>query len=171
MELQIALNNVFGQLTEVIEQLDDEEFVCPVPSLNGATMGQHIRHTLEFFVCLKDGYESGFVNYDKREHAKEIEGSRINALKLISSLQLFLDEGPSDKRFILEASYNPESNSTQQVTTSFYRELVYNVEHAIHHMALVKVGLRELCPHIKIPSGFGIAVSTIKYRQSQETGK
>lgn len=171
MELQIALRNVFGQLTEVIEQLDDEEFICPVSSLNGATMGQHIRHTLEFFVCLKDGYNSGFVNYDKREHAREIEESKSKTLDLINSLQLFLDDMPSDKNFILEASYDPESNSAQQVTTSFYRELVYNVEHAIHHMALVKVGLRELCPHIEIPSGFGIAVSTIKYRQSQQSGE
>lgn len=167
MELQIALNNVFEQLTNVIKQLDDEEYICPVPSLNGSTMGQHIRHTLEFFVCLTSGYKKGFVNYDKREHEKVIEEQREIALNLIEDIKRFIVELPNDKSFILATNYNPESDETQEVPTSFYRELVYNVEHAIHHMALVKVGLRELCPQVKIPAGFGVAVSTIKYQQDQ----
>jgi len=167
MELQIALKSIFEQLTTVITQIDDVEFVSPVPSLNGSTMGQHIRHTLEFFICLSEGYESGLVNYDKRAHDKEIEETREIALSKIRSLEGFTSNLPTDKDFVLEANYNANSDSTQQVRTTFYRELVYNVEHAIHHMALIKVGLRELCPHVKIPAGFGIAVSTVKYQASK----
>jgi hypothetical protein len=44
---------------------------------------------------------------------------------------------------------------------------VYNVEHAIHHMALIKVGLKEVCPAVKIPADFGVAVSTVKYLNTQ----
>jgi hypothetical protein len=34
-------------------------------------------------------------------------------------------------------------------------------------MALIKVGLKEICSAVKIPSDFGVAVSTVKYQKIQ----
>jgi len=51
------------------------------------------------------------------------------------------------------------------VETNYYRELIYNLEHTIHHMALIKVGINEVSC-IAVPEGFGIATSTIKFRRS-----
>jgi hypothetical protein len=47
------------------------------------------------------------------------------------------------------------------------RELVYNIEHVVHHMALVKIGLKELLPDLDLPDDFGVAVSTIRYQHSE----
>ena len=49
------------------------------------------------------------------------------------------------------------------VKTNYFRELLYNLEHSIHHQALIKVAVLknkniQLCPE------FGIAKSTIEYR-------
>jgi hypothetical protein len=44
--------------------------------------------------------------------------------------------------------------------------LVYNIEHAVHHMAIMKIGIREVADYINLPDNFGIAVSTLRYRET-----
>ena len=41
---------------------------------------------------------------------------------------------------------------------------MYNLEHAIHHHALIKVGLK-IMTKIELPESFGVAPSTIQYRK------
>ena len=40
-----------------------------------------------------------------------------------------------------------------------------NIEHAVHHMALVKIGLRDVAPRVTLPAGFGIVVSTLRHQE------
>ena len=49
------------------------------------------------------------------------------------------------------------------VSSNYDRELLYNLEHCIHHQALIKVGLLH-CKAIHINENFGVAASTIAYR-------
>jgi hypothetical protein len=49
------------------------------------------------------------------------------------------------------------------VNTNYYRELLYNMDHAIHHCAIIRIGLMSF-DHVSIPEGFGIAPSTIRHR-------
>lgn len=167
MELKTASANVLNQLSAVIRQMSDEEFTRQVPGLHNSTLGQHIRHTLEFYTCLIDGYKSGFVNYDKRNHDHRIESDKDLALAVIDDILKFLDKDHPDKKFTLEVCYNEEEEINFAVESSFMRELVYNVEHAIHHMALIKVGVREICPQIELDNSFGVAVSTLRYQKTR----
>jgi len=34
----------------------------------------------------------------------------------------------------------------------------------VHHMAIMKIGLREVAGYVKLTSDFGIAASTIRYQ-------
>jgi hypothetical protein len=54
----------------------------------------------------------------------------------------------------------------EMVISNVQRELVYLIEHSIHHFALVRIGIQENFPEIILPCDFGIAYSTIKYRES-----
>jgi hypothetical protein len=49
--------------------------------------------------------------------------------------------------------------------TNYYREIVYNLEHTIHHMALIRVGLKELAS-IELPENYGVASATVKHKKS-----
>jgi len=106
MELSAACKIVLGQLLTVTSEVNESDFIKPIPSLDQSTLGQHVRHTLEFFICLIDGYKTGFVSYDKRKHDKALESDKSLALSVIQKVMLFLDKNPVDKEFILEACYN-----------------------------------------------------------------
>jgi hypothetical protein len=36
-------------------------------------------------------------------------------------------------------------------------------------MALMKIGIREAAPYVTLPEEFGIAISTLRYRESSVT--
>jgi hypothetical protein len=165
MQLAQAANHILYQLSGVVEQINEHDFCKSSASLN-ATIGQHLRHTLEFFVCLQQGYEQGIVNYDKRVHDKVMEADKLVALNKIHLLQGFINSHPENKPLTLEIGYLPDSEKSVVVPSNYLRELVYNIEHAVHHMAIMKIGIKEVAGYIALPSDFGIAVSTLRYKEA-----
>ena len=118
---------------------------------------------IEMFQCLEKGYETGVVNYEKRKRDQQIETNKEFALGLLQEIHAGL--GKSDKELILEGVYNDDSNHVMQFATNYYREIVYNLEHTIHHMALVREGMKELTS-IELPDNYGMASATVKHKKS-----
>jgi hypothetical protein len=168
-QLYTAGLTVLTQLADAVGQITEADFRKPSPALSNATIGQHLRHTLEFFVCLEQGYENGIVNYDKRKHDKAIENDKFVALGTINKVLDFVNQKPADKRMVMEVGYMHDSDECVLVETNFMRELTYNIEHAVHHMAIMKIGIREVAPDTVIPKSFGVAVSTLRYREEVVT--
>jgi len=168
-QLYTAGLTVLTQLADAVGQITEADFRKPSPALSNATIGQHLRHTLEFFVCLEQGYENGIVNYDKRQHDKAIENDKFVALGTINKVLDFVNQKPADKRMVMEVGYMHDSDECVLVETNFMRELTYNIEHAVHHMAIMKIGIREVAPNTVIPKSFGVAVSTLRYREEVVT--
>ena len=165
MEIKQAVSNIFDQLRFVLEQISDDQYKTPSVSLSSSTIGQHIRHSLEFFSCLYQSQATGLVNYDNRKREILLEENRPFAIECLSKLLTQIEEMDNQKELILELSYGQSAADPIRVPSNFNRELVYNIEHAIHHMALIKIGLRELTPDLCTPSGFGVANSTLRYNQ------
>ena len=168
MELIIASNNILAQLRNLIEQVEEADFIKSSPTVN-ASIGQHARHILEFFQCLEKGVKSGELNYDQRNHDQTLETDKNLALAMIDHIGDFINKHTSDYNLILEGNYRLEGESQFQIRSNYHRELAYNVEHAIHHMALIKIGVKENAPYVRLPDDFGIASSTIRYRKQQPT--
>ncbi len=166
IQLSQAANHILKQLSDVIDQIAEEDFRKPSVELN-ATIGQHLRHTLEFFICLEQGYGHGVINYDKRLHNKAMENDKFIALHTIRQVQEFVTVNQADKPLQLEVGYSPSSDACVSVSTNYMRELIYNIEHAVHHMAIMKIGIREVAGYVALPSDFGIAVSTIRYKEAE----
>lgn len=166
MNLNKACCNILSQLTDVVHQLSEQDFTKQIESLGHSTIGQHLRHTLEFFICLEQGFEKGLINYDKRAHDKLIESDKFLALSTLSKINDFVQSQPADKPLKLEAGYDLDKEEFVTIETNFLRELVYNIEHAVHHMAIMKIGIRDLALDIKLPHDFGIAASTIRYQET-----
>jgi len=161
MQLQQAVNNVFVQLASTLQQLSPGEYARPCKVLRNNTIGQHMRHIIELFQCLENGYLDGIVNYEKRKRDVVIENNKIIAEKLLHEIHAGL--GKPNKELMLQASYDDMSNEQITINTNYYREVAYNLEHTIHHMALIRTGISEVS-NISVPENFGVATSTIKHR-------
>ncbi|MBC7828329.1 MAG: DinB family protein [Chitinophagaceae bacterium] len=162
MQLQQAVNNVFVQLADTLQQLSHEEYIKPCNTLFNNTIGQHVRHIIELFQCLENGYDSNMVNYEKRPRDIAIETDKDLAARLLQDI--FKKLSRPNKELVLEACYDEHTTESITITTNYYREIAYNLEHTIHHMALIRVGITEVSG-IQLSDDFGVASSTVKYRK------
>lgn len=167
MSIQQSAKVLLNQLRDVIDQLRDDDFSKPIVTLSGSSLGQHIRHTIEFFLCLMDGADKDEINYDDRKHDKFIEKDRKLALSVLDRIDSFLEKNLEDHPMDLVADYSIEGDKEVRISSSLYRELACNIDHAIHHMALIKIGVKDLGKHVKLPNYFGVAISTVRYQQNQ----
>ena len=162
MMLKQPIQHVFVQLSETLNQLSNEEYEQPSQILLNATIGQHVRHIIELFQCLEKGYSEGIVNYEKRKRDYQIETNKELATSLLKEIYHNIEK--SNKEIILEAEDYCDSMRIVSIPSNYYRELAYNLEHTIHHMALIRVGINEVSS-VELPDEFGVAYSTVKYRQ------
>lgn len=171
MNLHQACTNILFQLKALVAQINDDDFRKPSEALSQSTIGQHLRHTLEFFICFEQGFEKGTINYDKRAHDKLIESDKFIALGAIQKITDFVNSLQQEKALKLEVGYDLDKEDFITINTTATRELVYNIEHAVHHMAIMKIGVREVCPYVQLPTDFGIAASTIRYQDAVQVAR
>jgi hypothetical protein len=154
-----SINNSLDELIELLNQLSKEEYSEPCFELSGSSIGEHTRHIVEMFQCLNRNYNSGIVNYDKRDRNKLIQTNADFAIQAILDI----------KDGILKENKNLELHQMMdgiaiKIQSNYYRELLYNLEHCIHHQALIKVAILK-SEKITVDSNFGVARSTIEYRK------
>ena len=163
MQLSQGVQQVFIQLSDSIGQLTNEQYTTKIPLLSNATIGQHVRHIVELFFCLEKGYETGLVNYEKRERDINIEINKGFANSLLE--KIFKDLSKENRELLLETGYDEHSDQTIRISSNYYREIVYNLEHTVHHMALIRIGINSIAD-ISLPGSFGVAGSTVKHRKA-----
>jgi uncharacterized damage-inducible protein DinB len=147
-------------LAEALGQLTHSQYTTSCITLSGSSIGQHVRHVVELFQCLLNGYESGVVDYDSRPRNQAIATRKETALDCLADIRTNVSH--SDKSMRLHTSFGREAKPCV-ISTTYFRELLYNIEHAIHHMALIRIGITE-ATEIQLPQEFGVAPSTLKYQ-------
>lgn len=155
----ISVNTTLNELKKVLSQLTVENYIKPIQNLGNSSIGQHNRHIIELFQCLINSYQNGILNYDNRSRNLLIEGSIDYANESIDAIIQAIDK--PNKNIVLHQLLNEEMVA---IETNYYRELLYNFEHCIHHQALIKVALYEM-DDVKVDSNFGVAPSTIEYKK------
>ena len=156
------LSHQLNELHELLQKLSNDQYQQKIQHLSNASIGGHARHIIELLQCAILGYNTGEVNYVDRKRNLVLENDTKAA---VIELRYLLDNViMEDKKLIIVIEETKESGQ-QQVFTTYYREIVYNTEHAVHHLALIKVALVEMKLEI-VNSHFGMAESTIRYIDS-----
>lgn len=166
MDASFAGITLLRQLDELLQQFADEDYCRPLTVLSGATMGQHCRHVIECFEELERGYDLGVVNYDGRLRDRRVETDVRYARRRIADVQNSLDR--PDVPLVLCVLLGDDTEVS--LSSSYYRELYHNLDHAIHHLALMRVGMAAF-PTIELPESFGVAWSTLKFRNTPRRQK
>ncbi|TXB64843.1 DinB family protein [Vicingus serpentipes] len=153
------------EIKSLLSNLNTVDYSKSLSLLSASTIGQHVRHILEFYTCLIASKNTGIVNYDNRKRNIEIETNIKFAQEQIDWIieNLMLDN--TNIQFNLEGNYTTESDEIIAIPTTYQRELAYCLEHSIHHQALIKVGLKELELENVINENFGVAPATIRHKK------
>lgn len=154
-----SIQNTLLELSQLLDQLSNEDYACPCSGLSNATIGEHTRHIIELFQCLDNQYENGVINYDLRQRNYQIQTDTAFAQQCITMVIDQLDK-PNKS---LQLHQNIDGDAIQ-LESNYKRELLYNLEHCIHHQALIKVALLQK-ENVVISENFGVARSTIEYRK------
>lgn len=159
---------VLRQGEMLLRALDDASYARHLPAAFNASVGGHYRHCLDHFQSLIEALDADEVNYDHRKRDRRIETERDFAVS--ETRRIFRGcEGIAEQwltRSILvrtKVSYGDEA--APAMPSTFGRELMYAVAHAIHHYALIGVmcGLMG----VPLPAGFGVAPSTLKHQADE----
>ena len=155
---------MLAQLQDQLQRLEPAQYKAPLAVLNHSSIGAHTRHIIEFYQCLLQGAARGVVNYDARERHLAIQENLDYTLFLIQEIRQQLEQGHhNDAPLQLALDYG--GDHLELVPTNFLREEVYLIEHSVHHFALIRIGLQEAFPGIRIDQSFGVAYSTLAFRQ------
>ncbi|HKO76325.1 MAG TPA: hypothetical protein VJU52_03860 [Flavobacterium sp.] len=154
-----SINNSLDELIGLLNQLSQEEYSKSCFELSSSSIGEHTRHIIEMFQCLNRNYDSGIVNYDKRDRNALIETNTDFAIKMILDIKNSISK--DNKNIELQQIID---GNTVNIKSNYYRELLYNLEHCIHHQALIKVAILK-CENVAVDANFGVARSTIEYRK------
>lgn len=154
-----SIHHSLDELLYLLNQLSDHEYSQSCTALSGASIGEHTRHVLEMFQCLENSYDSGILNYDNRERNNQIQTETEFAKQCIVTIKMGLKS--ENKTIYLEQIID---GLNIRIQSNYYRELLYNLEHCIHHQALIKVAVLQF-ENISVDENFGVARSTIEYRK------
>ena len=153
----------FDQLLQLVNQFEDEQLKMPLEVLNGSSIGMHLRHILEFYLCLFDAVACKELNYDLRKRDRSMETHTAACRECLAYLLKQLDTYKHDFQMQLYADYSLiDDENPVAVTTTYFRELLYNVEHTVHHLAIIKIGMQAMGGIFMTGEDFGVAASTVR---------
>ena len=122
---------------------------------------------LSFYLCCLSQKDSENVNYDVRKRDKQLEIDINVGIATIDTLLGTLNqlETHDDKPMLMKNCMDDEKEKNSGIKTSFFRELIYCMDHCIHHQSLIKIALLEQNLMHYINPNFGVAFSTQIYRR------
>lgn len=163
MQAKNALLHIIAQMSELLSQLKPHEYRQPLPEYDGSTLGRHFRHIIEFFTCLEKGLVTGMIDYAARERNLMYEDMPSLAISVLASFAESIENMNVDQTVQMRAEFGNSDRPLYSSTVG--RELAFVYDHAIHHLAIIKIGLHCHFPHIQADRNLGVSPSTIKWRQ------
>ena len=156
------LNEILTEQQNLLRKISAKMYTQNIPSLDGSTIGGHTRHIIEFLEILLNSYHTNHINYDDRQRNLDLEKNPEQAIQAISEILSGINL--PNKNLIMHQTVGTIS---LEIPTNFFRELLYNIEHCIHHQALIKVAFNEIKMSHLLNKNFGIAPSTVQYRETK----
>ncbi len=158
---------LIGDLLGVLSQINGTEYCQPMALLNGSSIGKHVRHIYDFYHCLIQGIAVNKVDYASRERNPEIESSPSYAQGAFDQIVQRLANIEDDDIIVLSDFSCSYKVNRLMVNSTINRELMFIHDHAVHHFAIMKIGIVQHLPQIKLNPSFGMAPATVRFEQKQ----
>lgn len=169
MDLLVLTENILEANRQYLKDIDDLFYTEKQSVLSDQSIGYHTRHVLEHIQCLIDQNASGVINYDLRRRNPEIEEKSKVAYDTIDQIIHDLHTVNLDQDLMVEISFDENNQDYFYVKSSFERELLYNLEHIIHHNSLIRQVLNKINPDFAGIATLGL--KSIKNKHHQLLGE
>jgi hypothetical protein len=156
--------DILDKLIFLLETIALPNFTRQRKIISDATVGQHVRHIVEFYQCLQKGLPNNEINYDDRCRNVMIECDLIYAIGVLNQLKLFIKSIQNEQELLLRANFSAAEDMDCIIPTSLSRELAFVLDHSVHHLAIIKIALAD--DGHSFAEDFGVAAATLKYRQT-----
>ncbi len=161
MKSLVCINtHLLDQAISLLRGLGSDEYTRPCAEVYSSTIGQHIRHCVEhyeeFLQALRQQRE---LDYEKRPRDLRVETDLREAANRLENIR----EALGDRMHCRELRVWDNGSDTA-APSSVSRELQFLLSHTVHHFALISVIAR--IAGRQVPRDFGVAPSTLKYRES-----
>jgi uncharacterized damage-inducible protein DinB len=160
--------DLLRQAELLLAEIQPSAYSTPVPAVFNASIGGHIRHCLDHFTSLLNGFDTGLIDYDHRERDPRVERDPAFALELTRALRADLNRlHPEllDAPIVARCEVSYRRGDAPVAQSSLGRELMYAIAHGIHHFALISV--MATLQDVSLPDGFGMAPSTLAHLRSR----
>lgn len=155
---------VVSQAIDLLGEINLEQYQKKLPPHFPSSIGSHMRHIIDHFLALKNGFETGHVDYNVRHRHNEVEQFPKVAIKNFEEIALWLANLQSDwlqQKVTISSEIELGHSNLSECYSTLERELVFVNSHAIHHYALI----RTICSmqNKDVPEFFGYAPATIAH--------
>lgn len=168
MKLLLKENReALGQAEGLLSGIDPRHYTERIEICHKASIGGHMRHVIEHYLCFLRDTDGGRVDYEQRPRDIVLESDPKAALSKLRRIEegfARIELGSGDHPLSVRMEDAPELAAERWGKSSTRRELQFLLSHTIHHYALIAVNCRIL--GLDTPEGFGVAPSTLRHRAS-----
>lgn len=159
---------IAAQMTGLLENISKDVYTRPLPLFHGSSIGQHFRHILEFYTCLFESTLKAQVDYSSRKRNNVLSECPRAALAVLDYIANTVKNLDHHQWLMIESEFSSEvirADKRPSYMSSMGRELQYAFDHAVHHLAIIRMGLEVYFPTIPVDADLGMAPSTLKYQR------
>lgn len=158
-------NPMINALSQV-ESILDVTISLPLPLQRAFYVeegaGRHIRHILDHLLALREGMESGILDYNRRNRESIIERDPQAATQQLQELRAWLEQqGKFEGSIEIISEADVGSTVNIEMPSTVQREVLYIINHTIHHAAHIKLMGKHM--GIEFPEHIGLAPATATY--------
>ncbi len=154
-----SINYNLSSAIALLESIDSTTYCNTSVEPYCSSIGDHIRHTLDFFDCIIKGLDSNNIDLTARKRDEVLSTNKESAINHIYKLQETLQSYCNiNTDYLIHVTDNMGKG---KVTVNYTLEsiLTHANSHTVHHYATIGYILSSLGVDVKIP-GFGYNPTT-----------
>lgn len=134
-----------------------------------SSLGKHLRHIVDHYLCFKRDFLEGTIDYDQRHRDCQLEIDKDYAVSVCRDIQKFLkvlvaDGFEADHPLQVLMCTDVQIPAGEKTYSSIGRELQFLQGHSVHHFALMATIIK--LAGVEIYEDFGVAPSTINHNKT-----
>jgi arginine utilization protein RocB len=134
----------------------------PAETYAGSGIGRHVRHVIDHFRALAAGIDCGCIDYNIRSRNSAIERDpHLSLLEIHRLIDWLATLRPDDEPVLVVSEISCHLTENQVFRSNTNRELLYLINHTIHHVAYAAL-LAKSCG-IECSEDVGFAPATASF--------